>query len=68
MLFTVTAVWCVATLLAFSNGRRGLAMFSIVLGGALVYGLFAGRVGYPGLALLAILTVSIVLTNKFDMF
>ena len=67
MLFIVTGVWIVATLLAFSNGRRGFAFFSLVLGGALVYGLFAGKVGYPGLAALAILSVILVITNKFDM-
>jgi len=67
MLFIVTAVWAVATLIAFSNGRRGFAFFSILLGGLLVYGLFAGKIGYPGLAILSILAVSIVLTNKFDM-
>ena len=67
MLFIVTAVWIVATLIAFSNGRRSFAFFSLVLGGALVYGLFAGRVGYPGLAALAILAVILVITNKFDM-
>jgi hypothetical protein len=67
MLFIVTGIWIVATLLAFSNGRRGFALFSVLLGGALVYGLFAGKVGYPGLAALAILAVILVITNKFDM-
>jgi hypothetical protein len=67
MLFVVTAVWVVSTILTFSNGRRSLAFFSLILGGALVYGLFAGKLDYPWLAALAILTVILVITNKFDM-
>ena len=67
MLFIVTGIWVVSTLLTFTNERRGLAFFSLILGGALVYGLFAGNVGYPGLAALAILAVILVITNKFDM-
>ena len=67
MLFIVTAIWVVSTLLTFINEQRGLAIFSLILGGALVYGLFAGKVGYPGLAALAILSIVLVITNKFDM-
>jgi len=67
MLFIVTGVWVVSTLLTFINERRRLAFFSLILGGALVYGLFAGKVGYPGLAALAILALILVITNKFDM-
>lgn len=67
MLFIVTGVWIVATMMAFSNGRRRFAFVSLLLGGALVYGLFAGKVGYPGLAALAFLAVILVITNKFDM-
>jgi len=67
MLFIVTGIWVVATWIAFSNGRRFFPFFSLLLGGLLVYGLFAGKMGYPGLAILAILTVALVLTNKFDM-
>ena len=67
MLFIVTGVWIVATMMSFSNGRRRFAFISLLLGGALVYGLFAGKVGYPGLAALTILAVILVITNKFDM-
>lgn len=67
MLFIVIAVWAVSTGLAFSNQRRGLASVSLVLGGATAYGLFAGKVGYPGLIVLAVLTTVLVLVNKFDM-
>ena len=67
MLFIVTGIWIVSTWLTFSNERRGLALASLLLGGALSYGLFAGKVGFPGLALLAVLTVILVIINKFDM-
>jgi hypothetical protein len=67
MLFIVAAVWIVATVITFTNGRGGFGLFSLLVGGLLVYSLFTGKVGYPGLAALAILAVILVITNKFDM-
>jgi hypothetical protein len=67
MLFLVPAVWIVATAIAFINGRRGLALVSLVLGGALTYGLFAGWARTPGLVALIILDIILLITNKYDM-
>jgi hypothetical protein len=67
MPFVVTAVWIVATVIAFSNGRRSLALFSLCLGSALAYALFTGKLGYPGIIGLALLAIVLVIINKFDM-
>jgi hypothetical protein len=62
----VVAVWLSAVIISFINGRRRFPIAVLALGiAAIAATLFLG-LGWIGLAVLAVLTVLVLLANKFD--